>query len=73
MTPDELKYLLKYLRTYYDYWYVFDEIDINDDWKITVDEFKKAKYALDDWGIKGDAAVLYKEIDQYNAGFILFD
>ena len=38
----EFRYLLMYLRQYYEYWVAFDEIDKNDDRRITFDEFSKA-------------------------------
>lgn len=33
----EFRYLLMYLRQYYEYWVAFDEIDKNDDRRITLD------------------------------------
>ena len=49
-----------YLRQYYEYWVAFDEIDNNDDRKISFDEFSKAKATLERWGIKGDSKTLFK-------------
>lgn len=35
----EFRYLLKYLRQYYEYWVAFNEIDSNDDRRISFEEF----------------------------------
>lgn len=42
ITKGEFKYLLYYLRQYYEYWIGFDAIDTNDDRRVSFDEFKKA-------------------------------
>ena len=36
---NEYRYLLKYLRQYYEYWVAFDQIDLNNDRRITYGEF----------------------------------
>ncbi len=56
----EFRYLLMYLRQYYEYWVAFDEIDKNDDRRITFEEFSQAKPTLERWGIKGDTKALFK-------------
>ena len=38
----EFKYLLRYLRQYYEYWVAFDIIDKDDDKQVSLDEFTKA-------------------------------
>jgi hypothetical protein len=38
----EFRYLLMFLRQYYEFWVAFDEIDKNDDRRITFEEFSKA-------------------------------
>lgn len=38
----EFRYLLKYLRQYYEYWVAFDQVDTDDDRRISLEEFKKA-------------------------------
>jgi hypothetical protein len=35
-----------YLRQYYEYWVAFDEIDKNDDRKVTLQEFTQAKKVM---------------------------
>lgn len=39
----EFRYLLMYLRQYFEYWVAFDKIDTDDDRRISIDEFTKAK------------------------------
>ena len=48
----EFKYLLLYLRQYYEYWSAFDAIDTSDDRRISIQEFKVAAPILGKWGIK---------------------
>ena len=62
-----------YLRQYYEYWVAFDEIDTNDDRRISFEEFSKAMPTLERWGIKGDAKKLFKEADSDGQGMILFN
>lgn len=38
----QFRYVLMYLRQYYEYWVAFDEIDKNDDRRISFEEFSKA-------------------------------
>jgi len=47
----EYRFLLKYLRQYYEYWVAFDQIDLDSDKRITLKEFKKASPQLSNWGI----------------------
>lgn len=42
----EFRYLLMYLRQYYEYWVAFDEIDKDDDRRISYEEFCKAKSTM---------------------------
>lgn len=56
----EFRYVLMYLRQYYEYWVAFDEIDSNDDRKISLEEFTKAASTMERWGIKGDSKSLFK-------------
>jgi hypothetical protein len=39
----EFPYLVQYIRNYYIYWAIFNEIDKNKDRKLTLEEFNKAK------------------------------
>lgn len=69
----EFRYLLMYLRQYYEYWIAFDEIDTNDDRRISLDEFVKAYPTMERWGIKGDPVELFKEADGDGKGMVLFN
>ena len=51
ITPGEYRWLLVYLRMYYEYYIAFDRIDTSDDRRIDLGEFIKAKSALEAWGI----------------------
>lgn len=39
ITKDEYRFLLKYLRMYYEYWVAFDQIDLDSDGRISYKEF----------------------------------
>ena len=47
----EFRFLLMYLRQYYEYWVAFDDIDKDDDRRISFDEFTKAIDTMKRWGI----------------------
>jgi len=47
----EFRYLLEYLRQYYEYWIAFDLIDYDSDKRISFGEFKDAIPNLEKWGI----------------------
>ena len=47
----EFRYLLKYLRQYFEYWIAFDRIDTDKDQRISFNEFKQAKEIMWNWGI----------------------
>jgi len=42
VTKSEYRWLLKYLRQYYEYWLAFEDIDTSDDRRIGYDEFMRA-------------------------------
>ena len=70
----EFKYLLRYLRDYANYWFVFNQIDTSKDRRISMDEFEKAVDPLQARGLKiPDAKNIFAKIDTNNGGFILFD
>ena len=68
----EFKYLLQYLRQYYEYWVAFDAIDGDDDRRISFEEFEKASATMAKWNITGDPEELFKEADADGKGMILF-
>ena len=47
----EFRYLLLYLRQYYEYWVAFDRIDDDDDRRVSIEEFTKAVPMIKKWGI----------------------
>lgn len=70
----EYKYLLKYIRQYYEYWVMFDRIDTDDDRRISFDEFKKAAPKMACWGIDmSDPRARFRECDRDGHGMVLFD
>lgn len=70
----EFRYLLQYLRQYYEYWVAFSRIDTNFDRRVSKAEFSKAVPIMEKWGIKiTDPAKSFGEIDTDNGGMILFD
>ena len=46
VTKSEYRWLLKYLRIYYEYWVAFDRIDSGGDRRIDYSEFSAAKEKL---------------------------
>ena len=51
VTKAEFRFLLKFLRQYYEYWVAFDKIDTDDDRRVSHAEFVQAKPMLEKWGI----------------------
>ena len=47
----EYRFMLKYIRVYYEYWVAFDQIDRNDDHRISKAEFVKAQHVLEKWDV----------------------
>jgi hypothetical protein len=70
----EYRYLLKYLREYYEYWIAFDRIDKDDDRRISVHEFIQATDMLKAWGIDmTDPEARWRECDADGKGMVLFN
>lgn len=70
----EFKYLLRYLREYYELWMMFRELDKNNDRRVSPVEFAAAGPLLAKWGVPVcSAEEAFKEIDANNGGFVLFD
>jgi Ca2+-binding EF-hand superfamily protein len=73
VSKGEFKYLLKYLRQYYEYFLAFDKVDTDDDRRIDKDEFAKAVPIMKNWGIEiNDVDETFKEVDSDGHGKILF-
>ena len=51
ITKGEYRFLLKYLRQYYEYWVAFDCINTDDDRRLSQSEFMQAIPELEKWGI----------------------
>ena len=70
----EFRILLVYLRQYFEYYVMFCRVDTSDNFKVDLNEFKKAVPTLEKWGVKiGDPAAEFKKIDKNNTGGIMFD
>lgn len=74
VTLSEFRYLLVYLRQYYEYWVAFERLDVDNDHKIGYKEFVKGLKMMSNWGIDiSDPKALWKEADSDNGGQILFN
>ena len=70
----EFRILLVYLRQYFEYYVMFCRIDTSDDFKVDINEVKKAIPTLEKWGVKiTDPVAEFKKIDNNNSGSIMFD
>ncbi len=70
----EFRYLMIYLREYYIYWAVFNEVDANKDKKVTPKEFQKAAPMLQGYGVTiPDVKELFATVDKDKSGWIDFD
>lgn len=72
----EFRIFLVYLRQYFEYWVMFQNVDTSGDHKITLDEFKNALPKMKEWGVEikeDDAETEFKNIDINGEGSITFD
>ena len=70
----EFRYLLINLRQYFECYVMFCRVDLSSDFKIKLDEFKKALPKFKKWGAKiDDPAAEFKKLDTNNSGSIMFD
>ena len=70
----EFRYLLKYLRQYYEYWVAFDLIDLDGDRRLTFKEFKLAAPQISQWNIDmSNPEAQWKKCDADGGGKVLFD
>ena len=73
VTKSEYRYLLKFMRVYYEYWVAFALVDTDDDRRIDYHEFMAAKDKLAAWGIDmSDPDARWNEADSNGGGKILF-
>ena len=70
----EFRIILVYIRQYFEYYVMFCRIDTSDDFKINLEEFKKAIPILEKWGVKiSDPVKEFNKIDTNHGGVIMFD
>lgn len=70
----EYRWLLQYLRQYYEYWVAFDQIDLDSDRRITYKEFDFAMPILERWGIDvSNPQACWRDCDKNGGGVVLFD
>ena len=72
VTKGEFRFLLKFLRQYFEYWVAFDRIDTDDDRRVSHAEFMQAIPMLEKWGIDmSQPEKQWKEADRDGGGQIL--
>jgi len=70
----EYRYLLMFLRQYYEYWVAFDLIDADGDKRVTFKEFQQATPLLQNWNIDmTNPQRQWAQCDADNGGMVLFD
>ena len=73
VTKREFRYLLKFLRQYYELWVAFDRIDTSDDRRVSHAEFVKAAPIIASWGVDmSNTEKMWKECDRDGGGMVLF-
>lgn len=71
---NEFRYLLCYLRQYFEYYEMFDIINTDDDKYVDYDEFISAIPKFEKWGVKvSDPRKTFDEIDTDKGGKIRFE
>ena len=74
ITRGEFRWLLKYLRVYYEYWVAFEKIDLDSDRRIGHNEFFQASNLMERWGIDmSNPAGAWAECDRDGKGKVLFE
>ena len=63
----EFRIFLVYLRQYYEYWVMFNQVDDSNENQISLKEFKKAVPLMGNWGVKiKDSEKEFKSISKNN-------
>ncbi len=71
---EELKTFFTNLRQYFEYFYMFKKIDVNNDNRIDVFEFKNAEKLINSWGcIMENSEKEFKDMDPNGGEYILFE
>lgn len=74
ISPSEFRFLLQYLQEFYELWLIFDQVDADNDRRISKEEFKKAKDVLAKFGMDtSDMDAQWKSFDANGGGQVLFD
>lgn len=74
MSQDKFKFMLIYLRQYFEFFDVFDRMDENKDQKVVYDEFVKSTKMLAAWGFKFvNSREEFKAMDAKRQGYLSFD
>ena len=69
----ELRYILKYLRRYFEYWVAYARLSADND-VLNLDEFVANIGEVEKWNVEfDDPEALFKQIDKNGKGKILFD
>jgi hypothetical protein len=70
----EYKWLLRYLKQYYEYWVIFESADLDSDRRISMKEFEIALPLLSKWGVNtSEPRRLWNDADVNGGGVLLFD
>ena len=70
----EFRLVLLYLRQYFEYFKAFSRVDINDDQRISLQNFMEQKHIIEKWiGSIKNPETSFKQIDKHGKGYILFD
>ena len=73
INKDQFKFLLVYLRQYFEFFDVFDRMDLNKDSKVSYEEFVQNTKMLAAWGFKFvNSRVEFSNMDAKGQGFLLF-
>jgi hypothetical protein len=71
---EEYRYLLFYLRQFYEYWLAFCRLDSDADQRISKQEFGRGAAVLAGWGVDmSDLDLRWTECDADGQGMVLFD
>ena len=73
VSKGEFRFLLKYLRLYYELWVAFDRIDTSDDRRVSKSEFMAAVPLLEKWNVNmANPEAEWKAADRDGGGMLLF-
>lgn len=71
----EFRLLLVYIKSYFELYIMFDEVDSSEDRRVDEDEFTRSLGKLEQWGVPKieDPAAAFSSIDTNGGGLILFE